>query len=309
MNVFGFFRRARRDAVPEWAEFFTPSEFEGFMAGVRKFWADRGLTPHIEDGMVRVTGNSDWPGQMGLTNVAQKCHMAPRQAWSEMIQGHFDSLLQSQREQRELDSKMGSFEGVRELLAVRIGSHDLDRSMLVAREDLPGTVSYLCLDLPSSVVSVSASTAAKWGVPLDELFAVGLENVRRTCVPELTREALEPDVPYLALTGSSFFVATHALMLRRWQGFEGTHGSLVTIPHRHALICHPINDLQSVKAVHMLGIMAHNLEKQGPGSITPNLYWYRDGQYILLPYEIRGGKFNFKPPDEFVQMLNELAKE
>jgi hypothetical protein len=309
MKVFGFFRRSRRDEVPEWAQFFSGSEFEAFVTRLQKFWASRGLKATIEGAKVQVEGSDDWPGEMGLTNVAQKCHMAPREAWDEVIQGHFDSLLQSQREHEDLQEQMKDFERVREMIAVRIATYDLDPSIIVSREDLPGTLSYLCIDLPSSVVSLPPKKAAEWGVPVDELFAIGLENVRRTCVPELTRGEFEPGVPYLALTGSSFFVATHALMLRRWQGFEGKHGALLAIPHRHAVICHPINDIQSVKAVHNLGIVAHKMEREGPGSITANLYWWHDGRYTPLPSEMRGEKFVFKPPDEFVELMNVLAKE
>lgn len=309
LNVFGFFKRSRRDPVPEWASFFSGSEFEAFMTKVRKYWSDRRLTARIKDGKVEVEGNKDWPGEMGLTNLAQKCHMVPRESWGELIQGHFDSLLQSQREQRELESRMKDFERVRDLLAVRIATYDLDRSMVVWREDIPQTISYLCLDLPSSVVSVTPQAAAQWKVSLDELFAIGLENVRRTCVPELTRDEFEPGVPYLALTESSFFVATHALMLRRWQGFEGRYGSLLAIPHRHAVICHPINDIQTVKAVHFMGIAAYNMEREGPGSISPNLYWYRDGRFTLLPCEVKNEKFVFTPPNEFVDLMNELARD
>src|SRR5690242_7662646 len=132
MRVFGFFRRSRRDEVPEWAQFFSGSEYEAFMTRVRKFWTDRGLAARIEEGIVRIDGESDWPGEMGLLNVAQKCHMAPREAWDEVITEHFESFPKTQREHRELESQMKDFERVRELLAVRIATYDLDRSIVVS---------------------------------------------------------------------------------------------------------------------------------------------------------------------------------
>jgi hypothetical protein len=309
MRVFGFFRRSRRDEVPEWAQFFSGPEFEAFINKVQKFWTGRGLLARIEGSKVQIDGESDWPGELGLTNLAQKCHTVPRERWDDMIAGHFNSLAQSQREQEELESQMKEFGRVRELLAVRIATYNLGPDTVVSREDIPGTISYLCLDLPSSVISLHPKTAAEWGVPVDELFAIGLENVRRTCVPDIARDEFEPGVPYYLLAGESFFVATHALMLRRWQGCEGKHGALVAIPHRHAVVCHPINDIQTVKAVHSMGIAAHNMEREGPGSITPNLYWYRDGRFTLLPYEIANKQFNFRPPDEFVDLMNQLAAD
>jgi hypothetical protein len=309
MRVFGFFKRSRRDEVPEWAQFFSGSEYEAFMTRLRKFWTDRGLVARIEEGIVRIEGESDWPGELGLTNLAQKCHTVPRERWDEMIAGHFNSLAQTQREHRDLEAQMKDFERVREMLAVRIATYDFERGMVVSREDIPGTISYLCIDLPSSVISLHPNTAEEWGVPVDELFAIGLENVRRTCVPHIGRGEFEPGVPYYLLAGESFFVATHALMLRRWQGCEGKHGALVAIPHRHAVLCHPINDMRHALAVQRMYHAAQNMEKEGPGSITANLYWYHDGRYTLLPCELRGKDVLFTPPDEFVEMMNQLATE
>jgi hypothetical protein len=51
------------------------------------------------------------------------------------------------------------------------------------------------------------------------------------------------------------------------------------------------------------------MEREGPGSITPNLYWYRDGRFTLLPYEIANKQFNFRPPDELVDLMNQLAAD
>ena len=54
MKVFGFFRRSRRDEVPEWAQFFSGSEFEAFMSKVQTFWSGRGLTARIEGAKLQV---------------------------------------------------------------------------------------------------------------------------------------------------------------------------------------------------------------------------------------------------------------
>ena len=47
--------------------------------------------------------------------------------------------------------------------------------------------------------------------------------------------------------------------------------------------------------------------QQGPGAISPGLYWWRNGTISLLPAQLDGKKVAFAPPDEFIAVLNELA--
>jgi hypothetical protein len=46
---------------------------------------------------------------------------------------------------------------------------------------------------------------------------------------------------------------------------------------------------------------------EGPGSISDNIFWYKDGHYENLPYEIVDDKIQFYPPEGFVSMLNSLG--
>jgi hypothetical protein len=48
--------------------------------------------------------------------------------------------------------------------------------------------------------------------------------------------------------------------------------------------------------------------EQGPGSISPDLYWWREGSVTLLPSQFDGSNIQFMPPDEFVQALNALPE-
>jgi hypothetical protein len=40
-------------------------------------------------------------------------------------------------------------------------------------------------------------------------------------------------------------------------------------------------------------------DDQGPGSISPNLYWRRAGTFTLLPPEKKGERIHFYPPNSF----------
>ncbi len=66
-------------------------------------------------------------------------------------------------------------------------------------------------------------------------------------------------------------------------------------------------DTGVVQAINQLIVSAVSMFQEGPGSISPGLYWWREGLVSLLPAQFDGRKVQFAPPDEFVQALNRLA--
>jgi len=61
-----------------------------------------------------------------------------------------------------------------------------------------------------------------------------------------------------------------------------------------------------VESIQRLIVTAASMFEQGPGSISPSLYWWRNGTVTLLPSHIDGRNIQFVPPDEFVQALETL---
>ncbi|HEX2898851.1 MAG TPA: hypothetical protein VHS96_03930, partial [Bacteroidia bacterium] len=74
-------------------------------------------------------------------------------------------------------------------------------------------------------------------------------------------------------------------------------------------IIHPIEDSSVIKAINMMIPMTYGMHHEGPGSISANLYWYRQGKFMKLPYNIGNQSLNFQPPSDFVAMLDYLAYE
>jgi len=79
---------------------------------------------------------------------------------------------------------------------------------------------------------------------------------------------------------------------------------LLAIPTRGMIICYAINDFKVVKAISGFVPFMTKLHSEGPGSLSPKLYWYQDDKFTDLPYKIENGKLNFAPPQNFVDMLN-----
>ena len=230
--------------------------------------------------------------------------------WQEVIRDHFESFARDAELSAQIERDLGDFEKIKAAPggAPLPGSGRCrPQAELIERTDLEGTTTVMVLDLPNTIRSLRPSEAEPWGKSPEELFAVGLRNVLEGEAPQYeTIEAGEGLVLQTA-SGPSHFVADRVLDLESMPGAVGRHGSLVAIPHRHALIAYPIDGIDAVQAINILLPMALGMEQEGPGSITPNVYWYTVGRFVNLPYRIEGKSIQFMPPPDFTELLNQLA--
>ncbi|MEA2734610.1 MAG: hypothetical protein QOE14_1061, partial [Humisphaera sp.] len=308
--AFGFRFGKKGEPVPEWAPFFTRAQFESFVNQLGAYFHRARSKMKFDDTAVpriTVSGGTFPQGRYGIVNLAQVCNQVPAEEWPQRIADHFDSIVAAAKDHERFNVRESQFDQMKEMLAVRIGDEaSLPTDKLLFRRNLPGTISYLVFDLPNSVESVPLEIPEKWGKTLAELFEIGLANVKRSANPEIERVEIETGVSFTAYSGESFFTASFALLLDQLDNAVGPHGTLVAIPHRHTLLLHRIENINMIKAVQRLGILAVNLDEQGPGSISPCLFWYRGGIFIDLPFRIEGDTLHFRPPDEFMKMLKEL---
>lgn len=295
------------DPAPWWAEFFTGAQYADFIAEVLSYFNRQGAKVEIDEGVVCRQDGSDDPPRMGLLNLAQVCNQADRADWSAIISDHFGKVSSP----REFEAGLArrSFEDIAPLLAARLWSDEilgtLSEDKIICREDLHGTITALVFDLPESVRNVTREEADRWDRSDDELFSVAVANVRN-----MPAEAFEQEVEggrLLGFTGNSFFVASRALFLEDYPHCIGPKGSLVAVPHRHMLLCCPIEDLGVLKVLNLFISATRGMFRDGPGSISPNVYWYRDGEMTNLPYETGDNEVRFMPPPEFVTMLGEFG--
>jgi hypothetical protein len=296
--------------VPEWAGFFTPERYARFQREIQRHFQRNEIACRIEDGFVFVFqgGDPEPRYRWGLLNLAQVCNQSPDKEWPEHIRGHFDAMARSEQEHAQLEAQMGDFAAIRERLGVRLGPPDMPRDLMIWREDIPGVLSYIVIDLPSSMVTVNGDALSRWGISSQQLFDMALENLRKQGRPDVTRFEMEKDLALAALLGDSFFTASQALLLAENTDLVGPQGSLVAVPHRHALLCYPIRDLNVLRVVHVLWTMAQGMHKEGPGSISGNIYWYFEGKFTAIPCEIEDDAIGVRPPEDFEQMLNSLKE-
>jgi hypothetical protein len=297
---------AGKGKVPNWADFMKPDEYAQFRRLTDDWLRQRaGSFREIDGGGLEIPSEQGEPRVFGLANLAQKCHLLPRREWAAQIDGHFGGLFASTATTPDPD-----FDDVKSIIKVRIYPDDYAppdevRKMLVSRPVAPGMLAALVIDYPKTIATVNPDRLEKWGRTADELLELGLANVRAQDVPD---RAIVENTSIRLLSGDSFFVATWVLMLEEHLEPVPEHGALVIVPNRHAVLFQPIVDVSIVNAVGLLLGIADAQCRQGPGSISPNLYWWKDGHLTLLPSNREGGQFQFIPPDDFVALLNSLAK-
>ena len=300
-----------RDDVPRWACFFAPREYKAFLEAVQSELKRRGKKGRVEDGILVLDGDAE--SRYGLSNLAQLCHANRPFEWSSTITEHFDNLEASDREGGDLERRIGDFDSVRSLLKIRLYPPDyldqLGRSGLVFREPAMGVVAALVYDLPSSIRNVLPEHALRWGVDEDELFRVGLKNISVEESPVIEDKNLPEGGEFRILVGDSFFTASRLLLLENYIDSPTPYGVVVSVPHRHVVLFHPILDIGVVKAISAMLPVAFGMYQEGPGSISPNLYWFRKGEFMLLPSKVTAKKITFLPPETFVtEVLNTFGE-
>ena len=292
---------------PEWASFFTDDDWAAFLRTVHGELGRLGLRGEVdEDGTLTFPGE---PGQYGLANLAQKCHGEDRGEWGEIVADHFRQLIATQAR----DTESLGFDEAAPLLRLRIwAAEDIPGDApVVARELADDLLLILSLDLPDSVATVSPEQAREWDRDDDELFAIAGEQTREDPDLELQRVEHPGGVEVVLAASDSFFGASQILWPARVLGEAmDEHGALVAVPNRHLAVLLAIEGLGVMEAVGVLVRLVATRYEEGPGSISPHLYWVREGEPLLrIPVAMGEDGAQIFPPDEFVELLNRLAED
>lgn len=285
----------KRRGVPDWAVFFTDAQWREFERVVRAEITPRGISGDIRNGQLTY-GKAKY----GLGNLAQMCHAEPRQEeWPAIVARHFqitddlpDGISGTPKVRLVDDQFMAQLPG--EYVTRRVA------------EDLMLVLSW---DLPEQVMTPSLEEVLEHGEP-NVLFADAIEHTRTD--PDLELERLEipagdETAELLVLNGPSFFTATHVLWADELDPPAPEHGMLVAVPNRHTVLAHAIRDPSVLGVIGPLLTLAQRLEQEGPGSISPHLYWLRDGELERLDAWIDDEGLHVAPSEAFTTMLEDLV--
>ena len=295
--------KLKKTAVPEWASVLGEKEYSLFMTAVENYLKDKSEPYTIDDGMILMTDNG-W--QYGLSNLAQMCAQTRPEEYPALIAHHFGTFIELKAFEESLD--MDDFEKMRQYIGVRL----YDREYVayggptMVRRPFAGEVfSVLIYDFPLSIKNITLSDMEKWGISEDELFAIGIENIRRNYQMDAQRVSVNGGDVF-AVETEHFFASNILFDIEQHKELVGKGGAIICMPTRSMAVIYPIDDVKVAAVLSTLFGIAQEFYAKGPGSLTKEVFWYRDGQYEPLNYEM-GKKIKFTPSEAFMSLLNSLS--
>jgi len=287
--------RGRRDAVgpvPVEFRFFDAPAWGAFNRLLRKRMIRAGVTGRVEPPGVLVTDDGE---RLSLLSLAQACNAAPARRWAGLVDAHLAPLVAGPLAPVDPTE-------ARRLLKVRLVPDDLEPDVSVPYAT--GVLAGLVLDLPRTVVGVRPAQLDDWGLSLDEAWALAWSNVGAEPRPEELERLSIDGAEVVSVYGDSFFTASKVAFLPRVIGPIGSAGALVTIPRRHTLLAHVLGNGPANAALAPMVLNTRRLHVDGPGSISPHLYWWVDGSLVWVPAAVDDdGRIEVYPPPGLAEQL------
>ena len=124
--MFSFFKRKAKPQiiVPPSMAFFEPDQYGDFQAAVEGYFQSKNIAFSWLDGAISVAANDFGFGELGLMNLAQRCKQAPKDAYADLVNGHFESMVRGSLFQNEFEAKSHDFEYAKKYVGVRIYPDD-----------------------------------------------------------------------------------------------------------------------------------------------------------------------------------------
>ncbi|WP_405613273.1 hypothetical protein OG292_13450 [Streptomyces sp. NBC_01511] len=247
-------------------------------------------------------------GTRSLYNLAELCRRAEPGAWPQLVEHHFDALDNATR------SADAGAEDILGRVCLRLIPDDAIPAEAAAsfsylRPVAAGLLEALALDLPDSLRLLDDGDVAR----------AGLEELRSAGRAHLLGEPVDHDVvgadsgaTLHLVTGGSMFVASKALVLgdlaRTLTGRElPDEGALFTVPSRHFLVFHPLEDEHAVGAINDLASFGLGAYQDNPGPLSPRIYWWHKGTVTCLTQiDDATMSFSIVPPDDLMTILRRL---
>ncbi|MFF9051989.1 immunity 49 family protein [Streptomyces erythrochromogenes] len=196
------------------------------------------------------------------------------------------------------------------LLPVGLITPEVAGGMRYARIVADELVFAYAFDGPTSVRSLTDGDVERVGI--EELGQAAYANLMR--VPVTHEEiSLEGRATLQSVFGDSHFVASKALYLGELarqvtSASLPSAGALVVVPTRHLLAFHPIADGSVVEALNDLAMYALGAYEDGPGPLSPRVYWWHQGGLTSLTVVDEDTRtLSLKPPQELLALMKGLV--
>ncbi len=304
-----FFKRNDEVEVPDWAQFFTKSEYKTFITEIDRYFKKSKIDYAINDDLIIVDENVFGSTNLGLTSLSQICKQNKQRNYKKIIRNHFDAMILSYNFEQKFDKIAHNFEKVRKFIGVRLYNiayfPESSINLIIHKKFAGDIVAVLIFDLPYSIINVLKEHISSWNIPVDELFELGIQNIKKKYSIKVKSDKLEK-FPIKFVYSDNFFTSNIVFDMENRPKLIGTYGSIVGIPNRDSVIFYPIENKQISSAVYPLIFTINGMFKDGPGSISNNLFWYYDNKFMHIPYKFENNKLGLSPPKSFIEIYDKL---
>ncbi|MCW2608398.1 MAG: hypothetical protein JWO60_3091 [Frankiales bacterium] len=237
-------------------------------------------------------------GKVSLDDLRARCGLLPRKEWEEVLVEALQALALA----REARADLASLDVAGPLLRTRVQSEgSVLADDVVVAPLCDGLVEVLQVDAQGALAPVPPGVAAGWGVPVPDLLRRGREQA--LALEEPSTEEVDLGVAgVLAVQTASPFAGSQVHRLAALLDVPAS-GALVALPTRHLLLAAPLHGRAlALETAQALLVNAERLWQQGPGPLSPDLFWWRDSGLVHLP----GTPTSLSPPLAFVRVLDAL---
>lgn len=262
------------DRVPHASE---PDRIDAIQQLALVAFARRGITGAVErdpDDPVDTAIRCEDGRVFGLANLTLLCLGSPRWRWRALVRKHVANLTASMADDGPVD-----LHDPERRAQLRSRLFALDRFPVLpeyTRAVAPGMIEVLCLDQPTTVVTVADESVA--GHDLDALYSLARSQLRF----ERFERTVHEETGIVELTGASFFTASHVLdpaFVERETA--GAAGLVFLATDRHHLRLVRVDGVEAVHAIGVLARFAQEVDLAGaPGGALSRSLWFHDGSAL-----------------------------
>jgi hypothetical protein len=287
-------------------EFMSQDEWLAFHCEVFDVVAELGLAVvSIDPGVVRLRGGRS----LALLQLAQHCNTRSRDTWADLIADHLRTMTAHLDEIAEPYSMFD----LRIRLVPDTPADSGTLRQLGGRSFAEGIVQVLAMDVDDAVRCVPTSEVAANGWDIDEAWASALAQTELLETPDEVHVIDIGGAEMIHIFGERPFMAGTVGVIDDLVGeyaHIGPSGAIVSMPLRHSVLVHPIDDPTVRAAIAGMIPISRQLFQQGPGSVSPHLYWWRDGSLEWIPTFFDGtlSGVEFYPSPELADLVAGLTR-
>jgi hypothetical protein len=292
--------------LPADFEFMVQDAWLAFHRGIDEAVAGLELeVASIDPGVIRLRSGRS----LTLLQLAQHCHARPRDEWADLIVAHLRTMT------AHLDqiAEPSSMFDLRIRLVPDTPTDAAVLRQLGGRPFADGIVQVLAVDVDDAVRCVPTSEVAAHGWDVDEAWASALAQTELLEVPDEIHVIDIGGAEMIHVFGERPFIAGMIGAIDdviAEYAHIGERGAIVSMPIRHSVLVHPIDDSTVRPAIAGMIPITRQLFKQGPGSVSPHLYWWRDGALEWIPTFFDGTPSGVEvyPSSELSDLVADLTR-